>query len=147
LGADRTLENTQRAQHETRTVGMAFLTILEEMSNNRIDTPALSGRIKNEIAEPLVALADKRLPVLIGRLGELQKLIDDAKLGSAKVEESVREADAILLEMQNILDKMLEMATYKELVERLRKLIEQQEGLNKETKQEQIERLKNLIEE
>jgi hypothetical protein len=49
--------------------------------------------------------------------------------------------------MQNILDKMLEMATYKELVERLRKLIEQQEGLNKETKQEQIERLKNLIEE
>jgi hypothetical protein len=147
IGAERTLENTQRAQHETRTVGMAFLTILEEMSNNRIDTPALAGRIKNEIAEPLVALADKRLPVLIGRLGELQKLIDDAKIGWVKVEESVREADAILLEMQNILDKMLEMATYKELVERLRKLIEQQEGLNKETKQEQIERLKNLIEE
>jgi hypothetical protein len=147
LGAERTLENTQRAQHETRTVGMAFLSILEEMSNNRIDTPALAGRIKNEIADPLVAVADKRLPVLIGRLEELQKLIDDAKLGSAKVADSVREADAILLEMQTILDKMLEMATYKELVESLRKLIEQQDALNKETKQRQIENLKNLIEE
>jgi hypothetical protein len=147
LGAERTLENTQRAQHETRTVGMAFLSILEEMSNNRIDTPALAGRIKNEIADPLVALADKRLPVLIARLGELQKLIDDAKLGPAKVADSVREADAILLEMQTILDKMLEMATYKELVERLRKLIEQQDALNKETKQRQIDNLKNLIEE
>jgi hypothetical protein len=147
LGAERTLENSQRAQHETRTVGMAFLSILEEMSNNRIDTPALAGRIKNEIADPLVAVADKRLPVLIGRLGELQKLVDDAKLGPTKVAESVREADAILLEMQNILDKMLEMATYKELVERLRKLIEQQDQLNKETKQRQIENLKNLIEE
>jgi hypothetical protein len=39
------------------------------------------------------------------------------------------------------------MATYKELVERLRKLIEQQDQLNKETKQRQIENLKNLIEE
>jgi type I site-specific restriction-modification system R (restriction) subunit len=59
----------------------------------------------------------------------------------------VREADAILLEMQTILDKMLEMATYKELVERLRKLIEQQDALNKETKQRQVDNLKNLIEE
>jgi len=107
----------------------------------------LTGRIKNEIADPLVALADKRLPVLVGRLGELQKLIDDTKLGPLKVEESVREADAVLLEMQNILDKMLEMATYKELVEKLRKLIEEQDAVNKETKQRQIENLKNLIEE
>jgi type I site-specific restriction-modification system R (restriction) subunit len=147
LGVERTLENTQRAAHETRTVGTAFHSILEEMSNNRIDTPALAGRIRDEIADPLVALADKRLPVLVARLTELQKLIDERVRGAAKVDEAVREADAILLEMQNILDKMIEMATYKELVDRLRKLVEQQEELNKETKQRQIENLKNLIEE
>jgi hypothetical protein len=144
---DRVLENSERAAHETRTVGMAFHEILEEMANNRIDTPALSGRLRDEIADPLVALADRRLSVLTARLKELQKLVNDASRGSAKVEEAAREADAILLEMQNILDKMIEMATYKELVEKLRKVIEQQEKLNEETKRQQVERLKSLIEE
>ncbi|MEX2139881.1 MAG: hypothetical protein WD894_11510 [Pirellulales bacterium] len=147
LAVERTLENTQRAAHETRTVGTAFHEILEEMANNRIDTPALSGRLRDEIADPLVALADKRLPVLVTRLSELQKLVDDASTGRAKLNESIREADEILLEMQAILDKMIEMATYKELVEKLRKVIEQQEELNKATKQRQVENLKKLIEE
>ena len=42
---------------------------------------------------------------------------------------------------------MIEMATYKELVEKLRKVIEQQEQLNKATRQQQVENLKKLIEE
>jgi hypothetical protein len=42
---------------------------------------------------------------------------------------------------------MIEMATYKELVEKLRKVIEEQEELNKATKQRQVENLKKLIEE
>jgi hypothetical protein len=147
LAVERTLENTQRAAHETRTVGTAFHEILEEMANNRIDTPALSGRLRDEIADPLVALAEKRLPVLATRLAELQKLINDADRGTAKLDEAIREADAILLEMQAILDKMIEMATYKELVEKLRKVIEQQEELNKATKQRQVENLKKLIDE
>ena len=147
LAVERTLENTQRAAHETRTVGTAFHEILEEMANNRIDTPALSGRLRDEIADPLVALADKRLPVLATRLSELQKLVDDASAGKVKLDQAISEADAILLEMQAILDKMIEMATYKELVEKLRKLIEQQEELNKATKQRQVENLKKLIDE
>jgi hypothetical protein len=147
LAVERTLENTERSAHETRTVGMAFLEILEEMSNNRIDTPALSGRLRDEIANPLVALADQRLPILSTRVKELQKVINDPGAASGKVSDAVREADAILLEMQNILDKMIEMATYKQLVEKLRQVIEQQEKLNAETKRQQVERLKNLIEE
>jgi hypothetical protein len=147
LAVERTLENTNRAAHETRTVGMAFHEILEEMANNRIDTPALSGRLRDEIADPLVVLAEKRLPVLAARLAELQKLVDEADRGTAKLNEAIREADSILLEMQAILDKMIEMATYKELVEKLRKIIEEQEALNKATKQRQVENLKKLIEE
>jgi hypothetical protein len=147
LAVERTLENSERAAHETRTLAVAFQEILEEMSNNRVDTPVLSGRLRDEIAVPLLAIADKRLPVLSARLRELQKLIDDAPRGTAKAGEALREAESILLEMQSILDKMIEMATYKELVEKLRKLIEKQEEINKATKQRQVDQLKNLIEE
>jgi hypothetical protein len=147
LALERTLENSERSAHETRTVAGAFHEILEEMANNRIDTPALSGRLRDEIANPLSVIADKRLTELSVRLKELQKLIDDPTAGGTRLGDAVELADAILVEMRDILDKMIEMATYKELVEKLRKLIEQQEKLNQETKQQQVEKLKNLIEE
>jgi hypothetical protein len=147
LAVERTVENTERAAHETRTVGGAFHEILEEMANNRIDTPALQGRLRDEIADPLVRIADLRMPVLVGWLKDVQKNIDDPQAGQARLDAALREADSILLEMQAVLDKMIEMATYKELVEKLRKVIEQQEALNQRTKKEQVDRVRNLLEE
>lgn len=147
LAVERGLENSERTAHETRAVGMAFIEILDEMANNRIDTPALAGRLRDEIAHPLVFIADGRMPVVIRQLKELQKLMDDAQRAPAKLNEAISDADSILLEMRAVLDKMIEMATYKELVERLRKVIEAQEGVNRRTKQQQVEKLKGLIEE
>ncbi len=147
LAVERTSENTERAAHETRAVGTAFHEILEEMANNRIDTPALQGRLRDEIADPLVKIADLRMPVLLGWLKDVQKNIDDPQSAQARLDASLREADSILLEMQAVLDKMIEMATYKELVEKLRKVIEEQDELNKRTKKEQVERVKNLLDE
>jgi hypothetical protein len=147
LAVERTVENTERAAHETRTVGTAFHEILEEMANNRIDTPALQGRLRDEIADPLVRIADLRMPVLVGWLKDVQKNIDDPQAGQARLNAALREADSILLEMQAVLDKMIEMATYKELVEKLRQVIEQQEALNQRTKKEQVNRVRNLLEE
>ncbi len=117
------------------------------MANNRIDTPALQGRLRDEIADPLVKIADLRMPVLLGWLKDVQKNIDDPQAAQARLDASLREADSILLEMQAVLDKMIEMATYKELVEKLRKVIEEQDELNKRTKKEQGERVKNLLDE
>jgi hypothetical protein len=147
LAVERTVENTERAAHETRTVGTAFHEILEEMANNRIDTPALQGRLRDEIADPLVKIADLRMPVLVGWLKDVQKNIDDPQTGQARLDAALREADSILLEMQAVLDKMIEMATYKELVEKLRRVIEQQEALNQRTRKEQVDRVRNLLEE
>jgi hypothetical protein len=147
LAVERTSENSERAAHETRAVGTSFHEILEEMANNRIDTPALQGRLRDEIADPLVKIADLRMPVLLGWLKDVQQNIDDPQSAQARLDASLREADSILLEMQAVLDKMIEMATYKELVEKLRKVIEEQDELNKRTKKEQVERVKNLLDE
>ncbi len=144
LALERSVENFERSAYETRTVGQSFLDIREEMENNRIDTPALQNRLKDEIADPLLLIANQRMPVLQKRLVELQKIIDNTETAPAKLDEAVREATAILEDMRLILDKMIEMATINELVEKLRKVIEQQNELNKETKRQQLDKLRNL---
>jgi hypothetical protein len=51
----------------------------------------------------------------------------------------------VLVEMQQILDRMLELESYNEVVGLLRGIIEDQETLNERTKQQQSERIQELF--
>jgi len=53
LRVARALDNADRSTHETQIVADAFDDIREEMVNNRIDTPELQTRLKDQIANPL----------------------------------------------------------------------------------------------
>lgn len=56
-------------------------------------------------------------------------------------------ADQILVEMKEVLDRMLELETYNEVVGLLRGIISDQEEINRRTKDRQKDRLRSLFEE
>ncbi len=58
----------------------------------------------------------------------------------------MRQIDAILVEMQSVLDKMLELETFNEVLDMLRQIIDNQQQVNEETKQKQKKDLRSLIE-
>ena len=60
---------------------------------------------------------------------------------------SVLESEEILAEMRRVLDRMLELETFNELVDLLRSIIESQEEINELTKQERKAQLRRLLEE
>ena len=55
------------------------------------------------------------------------------------------QADAILVEMKLVLDKMLELETFNEVVEQLRQIIANQGQLSDETLKRQKEELKRKL--
>ena len=55
-------------------------------------------------------------------------------------------ADGVLVQMQQILDRMLELESYNEVVGLLRDIIDDQQKLNDRTKQQQTDRIKDLFE-
>jgi len=73
---------------ESTRPGATPLSAEEELSRVLPVLRGLAGRLRDEIANPLIALADKRLPVLAGKLQELAKLIDNAPRGTAKHDEA-----------------------------------------------------------
>jgi hypothetical protein len=145
--AERVLQNTERSAHETLGVATAFDDIRAELINNRVDTEELKTRLKDGISDPLRRIGLEMFPELEKRLKKLQTLLGDPASGTTAQGESLRQADAILVEMRQVLDKMLELETFNEVLDLLRGIISSQDKVNTLTKEKQKQKVRNLLEE
>jgi hypothetical protein len=105
----------------------------------------LQTRLKDQIADPLKHISLQMFPELRGRLTQLRKLASDPQAGPKQLQLALEQSDAILVEMKSVLDKMLELETYNEVVETLRSIITEQDQLNQDTLRRQKEELKNKL--
>jgi hypothetical protein len=152
---------------ETVGTGEGFDDIVAELINNRVDTEELKQRLEVGIAEPLLAIGGERLPRFEQATSRLRTKFFAGTSGSAAanvvskpsgqastppglIEELAslqQESAAIVVAMQEVLDRMLELESYNELVELLRGIIDQQQRLEDRTKAEQREKLRSLLDE
>lgn len=129
-----TLENRQ----ETMTVSTGFNGIVAELTNNRVpDSDNLKDRLSADIAAPLKRIAEDKFPAYHAKLTALQLLVDKTTKDSAAIEEARREAlkaaDGILVDMNVVLNKMLELESFKEAVDLLRSIIALQKEIGEQT--------------
>ncbi len=133
--AARLAEAAARAAGETAEIADAFRMIRFELENNLLLTPELEGRIVGQIADPLAGLAAKPLPALSAA----------CRSGLGRAELVVR-ADEVLARMRAILDKMMELESFNEVVELLRGMIRTQEEIRTETLKRHKERAREALE-
>ena len=124
----------------------AFEDMHDQIENNRVDNTDLKSRLKDQIAVPLRRLGENRMPELESQLQLLQAGIAEGQTETPGLAGSIKLADQILVEMQQVLDRMLELESYNEVVALLRGIIHDQQDLNEKTKQRQDEKLKGLLE-
>jgi hypothetical protein len=141
---EQTLANSERGASETASLATAFDDIREEMTNNRIDTPELEYRLKDQIADPLRQIAETMYPELDRRLKRLEATLADPELSKTRHEAALQQVDAILVEMRQVMNKMLELESFNEIVEHLREIIKAQDDLNKLTQKRQKEKALKL---
>jgi hypothetical protein len=133
---------------ETAGVAEGFDDIVAELINNRVDTEELKERLEQGIAEPLKEVSGELLPRLEERLAAVQQAYE-AKIPSAAepLARAKADADAVVEAMKAVLDRMLELESYNELVELLRGIVNDQRQLKEQTQQQQREKLRGLLEE
>jgi hypothetical protein len=132
-------------------VAVGFHDIREELINNRADTEDRKKRLKELIADPMQLIAEVMFPELERRLLALEKvLLDDLNAkrydsgsGTPEAEAATVQANEILAELEKILQQMLDLETFNELLDIVRQLIKDQERLIKDTSDE---REKGLLE-
>jgi hypothetical protein len=102
--------------------------------------------LREQIALPLHRIAEESMPQLAARLKLVEEKVEDAAAARPELDKSIVLADAVLVEMKQVLDRMLELETYNEVVSLLRGIISDQDEISRQTKEQQKERLRNLFE-
>ena len=133
--AARLGDASSRAAGETNELAEAFRGIRLEFDNNQLITPELEARLIAQIAEPLSSLATQDLPALTRA----------CRAGTGR-EELVRRTDLVLARMRAVLDKMMELESFNEVVELLRGMIRTQEQIRAETLEQQKRRAREALE-
>jgi hypothetical protein len=139
--------NCLKSTQETAGLAEAFDDIRKQLVNNRVDTEELKERLQSGIADPLRQIAGEMLPELERRLETLQTSLEQSKFDPALRDRAKTQADAVLLAMQKVLDRMIELEDYNQMVELLRDVIKQQDQLRTQTEQRQKQKIRDLLKE
>jgi len=119
--------------------------ILAEMTHNRIDSVDRRERLEKGVERPLREVVDGPLRELIAQLNELEAVIDTPQRAAARCSLAVEANDAVLLRLTAILEKMLDLESYNEILDMVRDLIENQEALIEDTEKERKQRVLDLF--
>jgi len=137
IESGRLVESASRAAGETAEIAEAFRMIRTELDNNRMLTAELDGRLVGQIATPLTTIAGTDLPGLSAA----------ARTAAASAREGLlSRTDDVLARMRAVLDKMMELESYNEVIELLRGVIRTQEEIRSETLQRQRQRAREALE-
>lgn len=133
------INQSEKSNQETLGVAVGFETIREELINNRVDTEDRKKRLKEQIADPLKAICATSFPALDTQLKALDEALE--KLGSADppataADAALEQATDTIAELDAVLQKMLDLETFNELLDIVRDLLSDQEKLIDKTKAE-----------
>ena len=107
------------------------------MFNNRLLTAQLEERLLNQIATPLEQIVS-------GPIEQLRLAVYDSERPT-EAKRLIQMADVCLDRMRSVLDKMIELETYNEVIDTLRTLIEQQQAIRGETSKQQKQRARDVL--
>lgn len=145
LWTQRSLVQSQKSSQEVLGVAGSFDDIREELTNNRVDSEDRKTRLQEQIATPLKQIGGTMFPDLDRLLEDLEANLDDAEKGPPASQRALDQTDDILVEMDKVLQKMLELETFNELVDIVRDLIEEQGKLIETTEQERKRQALELL--
>jgi len=145
LRVQRALQTSRKNSGEVFGLAEAFDEIYAELMNNRIDTPKLRARLKSGIADPLRHIGGEMFTELDRRLERLRDRLDDPRATGADRLAALAQMDATLVEMQQVLDEMIELETFSEVVDLLRSIIDTQQEIHQETQRRRRNSLRDLV--
>ena len=138
------LQSTKSAE-ELRGIAASIDDILLEMINNRVDSPDRSERIASGVRDPLQRIVDGDLAKLRSQIDALIPLIGRGEPGRVASGGTVQTAEDVLLALEAVLEKMLDLESYNEVLDLIRGTIEQQDKLIEATEEQRKRALQDLF--
>ncbi|MCP4941705.1 MAG: DUF4175 domain-containing protein [Planctomycetaceae bacterium] len=134
-----------KTSEELLGIALSLDDILLEMRNNRVDSVDRSERIATGVRDPIKATVAGALATLRAQIKEVESVVGDPEQGIARTAEAVSTAEQVILELNAILEKMLDLETYNEVLDLVRQLMDDQSDLTDDTKEERKKQVLDLF--
>jgi hypothetical protein len=128
------LESADRMRHETANIALEFERVLTELRNNRVAfLGELEQRIGGRIIEPLNRISVDAFPALEAFLRQIRQKIADATPFVTPLSAALENVRSMLRQMQRVLENMLKLQRFNEVLADLRKIIDAQQRVSQQT--------------
>jgi hypothetical protein len=135
-----------KTAEELSGIVFALSEILEEMINNRVDSVDRRERIGVGVRDPLRRIVEEPLQLLRDQISSIERSVDDLAAGREATSDAIETAEEVLLQLTAVLEKMLDLESYNEILDMVRDLIGDQQELLEDTKGERKKRVLELFE-
>ena len=147
LHADRAVQNARKNMQEFLAEAESFEDLVDQMVNNHIDTPEWKSRLHDGIAVPLTKIANESFTELEKRLIKFRTAMesDDWSALPGLKTAAATQFESVVVQLDAVLAKMLQMEDFNEAIEELRSIIKKQEKMESDMKAKQKESLEDLL--
>ena len=132
--AERSLYGLRKNATETAAVETAFRDIREELVNNAAETPQMLDRLDLKIIGPLARINEHDYLNIDGILGLFRLANEEGTDPSQPVDAAIEETGILIERLEQVLQEMQELEHFHKLLENLKQMITDQQGLIDRTK-------------
>jgi metal-responsive CopG/Arc/MetJ family transcriptional regulator len=145
LRAQQSGLQANKTSEELSGIALSLDDILLEMLNNRVDSVDRSERLANGVRDPINETVNGSLATLRTQINGIVGVVNDPEQGVARTAEAVNTAEEVILQLNAILEKMLDLETYNEVLDLVRQLMDDQSDLTDDTKEERKKQVLDLF--
>lgn len=145
LRIQQAILQSQKTRDELIGVATSLDDILLEMQNNRVDSADRQDRLGSGVRDPIKGIVDGSLQDLLDDLQLLQTASTNNTFDNNLASEAVSACEQVILELTAVLEKMLDLESYNEILDLVRGLIEDQNNLTEDTKTERKKKVLDLF--
>ena len=145
LRIQQAILQSQKTRDELIGVAASLDDILLEMQNNRVDSADRQDRLGSGVRDPIQLIIEGSLQSLLDELKELQTASTNNDSISNSGDAAVAACERVILELTAVLEKMLDLESYNEILDLVRGLIEDQNNLTEDTKSERKKKVLDLF--
>ncbi len=135
-----------KTSEELRGIAASLDDLLQEMVNNRVDSVDRRERIGTGVRDPLKKIVEGSLADLVRQIQDVEKSVAKPAEASEKTVKAVQTAEDVLLQLTAVLEKMLDLESYNEILDLVRGLIDDQNELLEDTKSERKKSVLKMFE-
>ena len=126
----------QKTSEELSGIAASLDDLLQEMVNNRVDSTDRRKRIGQGVRDPLKKIVSEPLAKLIEQIKDVEEKVDNPQKAAEITSQAVQTAEEVLLQLTAVLDKMLDIESYNEILDIVRGLIDDLDQLSEDTEKE-----------